>query len=382
MELYLIAQRWKLIMMIIDLSVGKRKRNAFLNYLRLIPGKDQRLAAIEYGRRRVASSPKVNVNSINAAINKRLTTLTTSVRIATALCHRIYQQDLSFLIVNFGLRNRLCKAKVIMEYIGATGKPVTFSHVPVNPNIDFHFILSFAIDAGHSGAARHGVFSPYWASTLTPAAVRAVKARHPNVKVLASLSGWSLGNKVLRWHDPADPSLWIATAAASLKSLAAEYHLDGVDADYESFERNATDFAFCIGELIAGLKAEGAIAVATVAPFDDTAGRYAELLWRYGGVIDYVNYQFYTDGVSTPRAYAEVFELRAAQFGAPAKLLPSYEVDGRGIQGEAFFEAMRVIQSRGYEVNGVMIYSADASSSHGYYYERKSQEFLLNGTSS
>ncbi|KAG6522645.1 hypothetical protein ZIOFF_019791 [Zingiber officinale] len=234
-----------------------------------------------------------------------------------------------------------------MEYIGATGKPVTFSHVPVDPNIDFHFILSFAIDAGHSGAARHGVFSPYWASTLTPAAVRTVKARHPNVKVLAT-----------------------------------EYHLDGVDADYESFERNATDFAFCIGKLIAGLKAEGAIAVATVAPFDDTAGRYAELLWRYGGVIDYVNYQFYTDGVSTPRAYAEAFELRAAQFGAPAKLLPSYEVDGRGIQGEAFFEAMRVIQSRGFEVNGVMIYSADASSSHGYYYERKSQEFLLNGTSS
>lgn len=68
-----LSQRWKLVILI---SVGKRP-----------------MAAIEYGRR-VASSPKVNINSINAAIHTRLTTVTTSVRVATAFCHHnIYQPD-------------------------------------------------------------------------------------------------------------------------------------------------------------------------------------------------------------------------------------------------------------------------------------------------
>ena len=116
-----------------------------------------------------------------------------------------------------------------MEYIGATGQPVTFNPVPVEDNIDFHFILSLAIDADPSAKPQNGKFSPYWVDTLTPNSVAAIKERHPNVKALASLSGWSLGDEVLRWYNPENPQLWINNAFTSLTSLAEEYHLDGID---------------------------------------------------------------------------------------------------------------------------------------------------------
>ncbi|KAJ4825941.1 hypothetical protein Tsubulata_011174 [Turnera subulata] len=272
-----------------------------------------------------------------------------------------------------------CDAKVMMEYIGATGKPVTFDPVPVEEGIDFHFLLGFAIDADPSGNAQNGVFSPYWAQTLTPDSVAAVKQKHPNVKVLASLSGWSLGNKVLRWYNPKDNQLWISNAFSSLKSISEEYHLDGIDIDYENFPRNNASFAHCIGELITLLKNNSVISVATIAPFHTTVLPYIELFNNYADVIDYVNHQFYTDKVRRPKGYLKAFQLRASQFHKD-KLLPSYEVNGRGIQGDAFFDALNLLEANGFGVNGVMIYSADASSSNNYYYESKSQAYLINNT--
>lgn len=267
----------------------------------------------------------------------------------------------------------------MMEYIGATGVPVTFDDVPIEKDIEFHFILGFAIDADASGNAQNGIFSPYWASTLTPDSVADIKAQHPNVKALASLSGWSLGEKILRWYDPKDPELWISNAFTSLQSLIVTYNLDGIDIDYENFPKRNSTFPYCIGELISLLKNQSVISVATIAPFNSRAVPYIQLCDGYGDLIDYVNYQFYTDKVSTPKGYLEAFKLRAKQFDQE-KLLPSYEVDGRGIQGEAFFDALKLLEKNGIDVKGVMIFSADASSANGYYYERKSQAFLLNST--
>ncbi|KAA8547002.1 hypothetical protein F0562_003431 [Nyssa sinensis] len=270
--------------------------------------------------------------------------------------------------------------KVMMEYIGATGIPVTFDPVPVEEGIDFHFILSFAIDADPLGNPQNGTFSPYWASTLTPDSVAATKASHPNVKALASLSGWSRGEKVLCWYTPVDSQLWISNAFSSLKSIVTTYHLDGIDIDYENFPKHNQSFAYCIGELITLLKNQSVISVATIASFYSTAIPYIELFNRYGDVIDYVNHQFYTDKIKTPAGYLQAFRLRTAQFDKD-KVLPSYEVNGRGIQGDAFFEALKLLEENEFDVNGVMIFSADASSTNDYYYERKSQAFLLNSTS-
>lgn len=282
--------------------------------------------------------------------------------------------------------NNVSDGKVMMEYIGATGATgatVTLDPVPIQEGIDFHFILSFAIDADASGNAQNGNFSPYWAQTLTPDSVASIKTRHSNVKVLASLTGWSLDDKVVRWYDPADPHLWISNAFSSLKSLALTYHLDGIDIDYENFPKrhNATSFAFCIGQLITLLKNQSVISVATIAPYHLTVTPYVELFGRYSNVIDYVNHQFYTDKVVTPQSYLADFKLRALQFNKN-KLLPSYEVNGRGIQGDAFFETLGLLEQNGFQINGVMIFSADASAAaaNNYYYERKSQDFLLNST--
>ncbi|KAL3528057.1 hypothetical protein ACH5RR_012713 [Cinchona calisaya] len=280
----------------------------------------------------------------------------------------------------FGVHH-LCDAKVMMEYIGATGVPVKFDAVPIEEGIDFHFILGFAIDADPSGNPQNGTFSPYWASTLTPESAAAIKASHPNVKVMASLSGWSIGKKVLNWYTPADPQLWISNAFSSLKSIIETFHLDGIDIDYERFGRHNESFAYCIGELVTLLKNQSVISVATIAPFYSTVIPYIELYKNYGDFIDYVNHQFYTDRVKTPEGYLEAFKLRTGQFDK-AKVLPSYEVNGRGIQGDAFFDALRLLERNGYDINGVMIFSADASAKNNYHYERKSQAFLLNSTSS
>ncbi|KAL1538950.1 chitinase 1-like [Salvia divinorum] len=266
----------------------------------------------------------------------------------------------------------------MMEYIGATGAPVKLDDVPIKDDIDFHFILSFAIDADSSGAPQNGIFSPYWAETLTPEAVAGVKSRHPNVKAMASLSGWSLGSKTLSWYNPRNRDLWISNAFSSLKTLIQTYHLDGIDVDYERFPKHSNDsFAYCVGELITMLKNHSLITVATIAPFYTTVAPYVELHGRYGGAIDYVNYQFYTDKLRSPKKYLEVFKNRTLQFDGN-KVLPAYEVDGRGIQGDKFFEALELLEERGFEIYGAMIFSADASAAGGYYYEERTQEFLLN----
>ncbi|OIT27249.1 rubisco-associated protein, partial [Nicotiana attenuata] len=261
--------------------------------------------------------------------------------------------------------------KVMMEYIGATGKPITFDDVPIDEGIEFHFILGFAIDADDLGNPQNGIFSPYWASNLTPDSVASIKSKYPNVKVLASLSGWSLGQK----YKPADTQQWISNAFTSLKSIVNTYHLDGIDIDYERFPKHNETFAYCIGELITLLKNQSVISVATIAPYYRTILPYIDLYKNYGNYIDYVNHQFYTYKVKTPRGYLKAFIQRSQQFDKE-KLIPSYEVNGRGIQGDVFFDALRLLESSGFHVNGAMIFSADASAEDNYYYERKIQAFL------
>ncbi|KAF9612359.1 hypothetical protein IFM89_039077 [Coptis chinensis] len=283
-------------------------------------------------------------------------------------------------VVVLALFGSLCEGKVMMEYIGATGVPVTFDAVPIDGDIDFNFILSFAIDADSSGKAQNGIFSPYWITSLTPGSVAAIKEEHPNVKVLASLSGWSLGDKVLAWYNPKDPQKWISNAFSSLQSIVTTYHLDGIDIDYEKFPKHGNNtFAYCIGELLTLLKNQSVITVTSIAPYHLTTQPYIDLYNAYSDVIDYVNYQFYTDKVRTAKGYLEAFKLRTTQFDLE-KVLPSYEINGRGIQGDAFFDALNLLEVSGFHVNGVMIFSADAGSTNGYYYEKKSQQFLLNST--
>jgi chitinase len=102
---------------------------------------------------------------------------------------------------------------------------------------------------------------------------------------------------------------------SSISSLVSTYNLDGVDVDYENFPTGSATFTTCIGQLISNLKSAATISVASIAPFGSTSSIYADLFSNYGSSIDYVNYQFYADGLNTQSDY-----VNATQF--PQALIP------------------------------------------------------------
>ena len=76
------------------------------------------------------------------------------------------------------------------EYIGAEFNNVKFSDVPINPSVQFHFILSFAIDydTSSSSSPTNGNFNIFWdTGNLSPTQVSAIKTKHPKAKALLSI---------------------------------------------------------------------------------------------------------------------------------------------------------------------------------------------------
>jgi hypothetical protein len=82
-----------------------------------------------------------------------------------------------------------------VQFIG-----VQFTNVPINSMLAFHYILAFAVDytpvnQKPTPTPTNGVFNPFWdTSNLSPSAVAAVKATHPNVTVMVGISGDSVGH--------------------------------------------------------------------------------------------------------------------------------------------------------------------------------------------
>ncbi|KAK9950092.1 hypothetical protein M0R45_005594 [Rubus argutus] len=106
------------------------------------------------------------------------------------------QLHLSFLFVaGFAfIFQQVCEGKVMMEYIGASGVSISFDQVPINDEIDFHFLLGFAIDADASGNFQKRNILTILDIWINPESVAAIK-KATHVKVMASLSGWSVGAK-------------------------------------------------------------------------------------------------------------------------------------------------------------------------------------------
>ncbi|XP_024542454.1 chitinase 2-like [Selaginella moellendorffii] len=272
---------------------------------------------------------------------------------------------------------------VVMDYIGAMGNSTAFDDVPVSPDVDHFFILSFAIDANRSGIVQNGSFISYWSDGLTPESVSAIKSKHQNVKVLLSLAGYSLqvdGQSdpwIVRWYDPSDADLWIDNAVKSISALVQKYHLDGVDIDYESMDdpSNLRLFPFCIGELIKALKRNKVISVATIAPYGASAPYYRSLLRYYGDQFDYINFQFYSySNVTNAYDYVQLYHWIAQGFDEN-KLMVSLEIDGtsgRGVQGAEFFKAVEEIKKTR-KVPGMFLWSAEGSQETGFLVEKVAQ---------
>lgn len=272
---------------------------------------------------------------------------------------------------------------IFMEYIGALWNGVKLSDVPINSNVDFYFILAFAIDYTTSGGITptNGVFNVYWQyPILTPDAVQAIKAQHTNVKVMLSLGGDTVsGQSVL--FSPTSTTTWVSNAVSSLTSLIQNYHLDGIDIDYEHFAASASPatFASCIGQLIRQLKQNEVISVATIAPFDGVESHYIELWNQENSVIDYVNFQFYSYSSSTSESqYVSLYNTAASKYGGGSKVLASFNTASNvGPPPATVISACEQLKSSG-KLPGIFIWSADNSYvfSSNFTYEQQAQSLL------
>jgi hypothetical protein len=284
------------------------------------------------------------------------------------------------------------------EYIGAEGKNVTFADVPVHPGVDFHFILSFAIDyaanatnASAPPVPTDGRFAVFWdEANLTPAAVAALKCPSSHARVALSLGGDTVfgANATFR---ASSVDAWVGNAVASLAAILTRYGLDGVDVDYEHFGERETPevFAECVGRLVRALRARGVISFASIAPFanPDVQAHYAELWRRYGRDFDYVNFQFYAypSNTTVPEFLAHYDEQSALYAGAGGggKVLVSFGTDpaSGGLRpGKGFFRACRELRRQG-RLHGIFVWAADNSAADGFRDERLAQTFLAGAAS-
>ncbi|KAK1265711.1 hypothetical protein QJS04_geneDACA010541 [Acorus gramineus] len=273
--------------------------------------------------------------------------------------------------------------KLFREYIGAEFKGVTFSDVPISPSVDFHFILSFAIDytTSDSPSPTNGQFNVFWdTDNLSPSQISSIKNNHPNVKVALSLGGDSIGNGYA-YFNPSSIDSWVDNAVSSLTSIINQYNLDGIDVDYEHFQSDPETFAECIGRLLKVLKNKGVISFASIAPFDDeeVQSHYLALWRKYGHLIDYVNFQFYAyDEGTTVSQFLSYFDTQRSNYGG-GKILASFISDGSGglSPNNGFFSACATLKREG-KFHGIFIWSADDSMSNGFRYEKRSQAFLAS----
>ncbi|KAL7264589.1 hypothetical protein ACSBR1_002531 [Camellia fascicularis] len=272
-------------------------------------------------------------------------------------------------------------SKLFREYIGADDKNVSFSDVPINPNVDFHFILSFAIDYTNtsSPSPTNGEFIPYWdKQNLNPSQISSIKADHPNVKVAMSLAGDSVNDHSV-YFSPASISSWVSNAISSITQIVREYNLDGIHIDYEHFNADPDTFAECIGHLLFYLKEEKIVSFTSIAPFeDDSVQQHYLALWRkYGHLIDYVNFQFYAyDKRTTVAQFLQYFETQSSNYKG-GKILVSFGTDESGglKPKDGFFEACSVLKSQD-KLHGIFIWSANDSKKAGFLYEKQSQDVL------
>ncbi|KAL2604983.1 hypothetical protein AAZV13_09G097600 [Glycine max] len=273
-------------------------------------------------------------------------------------------------------------SNLFREYIGAEFNNVKFSDVPINPSVQFHFILSFAIDydTSSSPSPTNGKFNVFWdTDNLSPTQVSAIKRKNSNIKVALSLGGDSVVGGGNANFNPSSIDSWVSNAVSSLTSIIKEYNLDGIDIDYEHFKADPETFSECLGRLIKTLKSNGVISFASIAPFDDdqVQSHYLTLWKSYGNLIDYVNFQFYAyDKGTTVDQFIGYFNAQSSNYNG-GKVLVSFSTEGSGglSPDGGFFTACHTLKSQ-QKLHGIFVWSADDSMSNGFRYEKQSQALL------
>lgn len=201
---------------------------------------------------------------------------------------------------------------------------------PIRPLNEIQVSLAFARDYDENDHHTNGLFTPYWDErTVTPQLISEFKKnytkRHVKAKVFASI-----GDRDPRYPfqiKDGDTDAWVSNAAESLTAIVKKYHLDGIDVYYEHITAKEDEFVYAIGELIAKLKKERAITVASIAPsaaLNDNF--YVPLYKKFGKSIDTVVYQCHkeVEPVLEPRTLVERFQTEATEKYSRDKLLAGY----------------------------------------------------------
>ncbi|KAH7652290.1 Chitinase protein [Dioscorea alata] len=281
------------------------------------------------------------------------------------------------------------------EYIGVGYRNINFFDVAINPDVEFHFVVSFALDYTNISSMNvyqiptNGKFKPYWnTNIITPSTVKSIKASHNNVKVALTLGSDTVKDNIAYFH-PYSTDSWIENAVISLTKIINQYSFDGIDFSYGHFKAGEETFAECIGRVVALLKDNSVISFASIAPFDaDVVQRYYQALWRkYGHVIDYVNFQFYAynPGIVNVRQFMDYFEIQRNNYNGGKMLMGLSSDQGfhEGLIGDKRF-MLDVCETLLLEekVSGIFIWCAEASMVNGFQYEKQAQEMIANITSS
>ncbi|KAH6558835.1 hypothetical protein KP509_1Z043200 [Ceratopteris richardii] len=194
---------------------------------------------------------------------------------------------------------------------------------------------------------------------------------------MLSLGGDTISGQPVQFRATSVNS-WVSNAVSSLTSLISQYHLDGIDIDYEHFDSVSTDtFVSCIGQLIQQLKSSGVISVASIAPFDGVQTQYKALWDQYNNVIDLVNFQFYSYPSSTSASqFVSYYNTAAATYGGGAKVLASFSSGGVGPAPSTELSAIQQLKSNG-KLPGIFIFSADGSyAASSFQYEQQAQTLI------
>ncbi|XP_057821531.1 chitinase 2-like [Cryptomeria japonica] len=176
-------------------------------------------------------------------------------------------------------------------------------------------------------------------------------------------------------------SSWVSNAVSSLTDIIQQYHLDGIDIDYEHFDySDPNTFSECIGQLITQLKQNNVISFASIAPDDDgpIQSHYTALWKNYGNSIDYVNFQFYAyDSSTSVSQFMNYFNAQESRYSG-GKVLASSMTEGSGGLSPAngFFDACRKLRDSG-KLHGIFVWCADSSQSNDFQYEKQSQSVIL-----
>lgn len=269
---------------------------------------------------------------------------------------------------------------LFQEYIGAKANVnVKISDVPKNPEVTFHFVLSFATDYDANGTAANGVFSPHWKTTFTPDQVREIKKQYPNVKVILGVGARDV-KFPFTVNSESVKTVWVENAVFSLGNIIDEYELDGIEVNYGDIQlASKADFAYCVGELIKKLKEGGVIKFASIAPSSKHVSEYQEVYTTYKEKIDIVSYQFYTHSLKSAKDFISLYLDILDKFPGANLLagLSTDKQDAEYLTADVFFRGCEQLKAQGNLSVGIFIWSAE-DSIPAFEQEKRAQDLLVS----